>query len=181
MGPWGWGSSTPAPKCGCPPPIPNCGVSGTDPVPYSPRATLAAMQSIMGPQLPAGTDVSQYIIAANLIVNNVVVPHGTYYDDTLTAMENWLACHFAATVLAPMVENQAGKARVRYEEGRVGFGLNRTRYGQMAMMIDANSYLAALDNYQRQATQRRVHVGWLGVPWYRRLYQFSWWPYYDGF
>lgn len=105
-------------------------------------------------------DLEPYILAANELVTEVCVPAG--YDDTrLELIERWLAAHFYC-VYDPRAQNESAGVSASYE-GSAAMFLERTRYGQMAMILDTAGGLAALNDKAKKGTARRIGVSWLGV------------------
>lgn len=99
-------------------------------------------------KVKAGDDLTPFIDVANMLVNIVCVPTG--YDETedleqLTLIETWLAAHFYSIYKPRRLIEQVDQIRQQIES-KVDIGLNVTRHGQMAMRIDTNGGLAALDN-----------------------------------
>lgn len=121
------------------------------------------------------TDLTPFIDAANHMVDAVclVVPTGgtTYTEAMLTRIETWLAAHFYA-VDDPRSQRDRISSLTKEIETKVDLGLDVTRYGQMAMRLDVNGGLAALNNAMKEQTKKLPGAGtnmvggvkWLGTP-----------------
>jgi hypothetical protein len=126
-------------------------------------------------KVKAGTDLTPFIDAANHLVDAVclVVPVGgiTYTEDQLTRIETWLAAHHYA-ILDPRSERERISTLTKQIETKVDLGLDVTRYGQMAMRLDVNGGLAAMNNAMKKQTKQLPSAGttlvggvkWLGTP-----------------
>lgn len=96
--------------------------------------------------LAAGEDLSSYIQSAHLFVKEELISTGLS-EDRLTQIELYLAAHFAIITL-----EKGGLTRQKIGESEDFFqgwtntsvGLNATRYGQQAVMLDTSGNLAAL-------------------------------------
>lgn len=120
-------------------------------------------------------DLSPFIDAANYMVTKVcaVIPTGgvDYTDEDLTLIETWLAAHFYA-IDDPRNARERVSTLTQQIESKVDLGLDVTRYGQMAMRLDVNGKLAALNNAMKQQTSKLPGSGtslvggvkWLGTP-----------------
>lgn len=96
-------------------------------------------------------DISSFILAANSIVENKLATSSGLDDATLKEIERWLSAHFLAMLEdnARVVERETGESRDRYGEntrGVLGPGLNLTRYGQQAIVLDTSGTLASIGN-----------------------------------
>lgn len=112
------------------------------------KAYIATIIELDVSIVPNDAAMEPFITVANELVTEVCTgdsgPATAYTDARLELIERWLAAHFYA-IRDPRVANEsAGGVSASYES-RVDLGLNLTRYGQMAMMLDTNGGLAKLD------------------------------------
>ncbi len=106
-------------------------------------------------------DLDPPIEAATLLVTEVCGSSG-YADSTLTVICRWLAAHFYAVMDPQSTYEQAGSVSIKFESA-VDLGLNLTRYGQQAMLLDYKGNLAALNaNTLSGKTKVRLQMLWLG-------------------
>lgn len=136
----------------------------------------------------ACTDISvegntdQAIRIAEMIVTNRIVPTkigATLDSETLFAIETYLASHFFYVGIreGPLAAEIIGDATERYHQ-IYSKGLNATRFGQQAVILDPTGVLAAMadlaDNPQRKKAQFQVispeevderNIWW---PWWSR-------------
>ena len=121
------------------------------------------------------TDLTPFITAGNYLVNKVctVIPTGgiTYTEEDLTIIETWLSAHFYAIDDA-RAERERISNLTKEIETKVDIGLSVTRYGQMAMRLDVNGGLAAMDNAMKKQEKPlpgarspiKVGLKWIGTP-----------------
>jgi hypothetical protein len=89
-------------------------------------------------------DLTPFIEVANNVVDQVCLA-SSYSNATLELIERWLAAHFYAT-RDPRTNQESVKGIIEQFEGTTKVGLNNTRYGQQALLIDTAGNLAALDD-----------------------------------
>lgn len=109
-------------------------------------------------------DIAQYMLAANVLVSRVVAlaAKQNYFlsddgiDSEAEVIERWLSAHFyqASDKGLMSSSNIAGGGT---HEGRLDMGLNLTRYGQNAMILDTSGVLKAI-------SQREIVSGGLTPP-----------------
>lgn len=108
--------------------------------------------------------VDPYMRAANIVVNRLAVC-ATDRDKTLstvelTEIETWLAAHFYVCSDQTYAAKGTDKASATFH-GQTGKGLESSRYGQTALILDYSGCLAAVAT----GTERKVASGfWLGKP-----------------
>jgi hypothetical protein len=123
------------------------------------RVTPAEVATII--PVEASVDVTPYIEAASLIVSDVC-SNSDYSDAKLKMIELWLSAHFYAVREPTAAAERAGSVGATYDS-KVDLAFCLTRYGQQALLLDTEGYLAAL---QRQAIEGRRTVSasanWLG-------------------
>jgi hypothetical protein len=124
------------------------------------RTTALAVGKII--EVDDTIDLDSFIEVASALVDEVCEPAG-YNATRLELIERWLAAHFYA-VRDPRAEmEQADTIRAQYET-KVDLGLNVTRYGQQAMLLDTAGGLAVLNRNTQdgQAATPTVGITFLG-------------------
>lgn len=93
----------------------------------------------------SGLDVAPFIDAAHALVEEVLTASSVALSDTmLTHIEKYLAAHFCAVTCQEAVKEGVGTASIDF--GTVlGQGLDQTKYGQQAKLLDTSGTLARLD------------------------------------
>ena len=116
----------------------------------------------------SGVDLDPFILTANELVTEVcsLVTNSDaslYYSSTrLEIIERWLAAHFYS-IYEPRAKNERAGSVGETIESKVGLGLDVTRYGQQAQLLDTNGGLAALDASVEVGKRRQVRVRWAGT------------------
>lgn len=120
-----------------------------------PRTTSILVSGIC--DVDPADDLEPFIETAN----EMVTEHLTdLLDDArLEKVERWLAAHFYC-ILRPRAMSESAGPVSETIESRVDLGLNVTRYGQMAMVLDSTGTLKALNNTKGKKT---VGIDWLGT------------------
>lgn len=108
-----------------------------------------------------GGDISAFIETASALVDELCQPQG-YSETRLELIERWLAAHFYAIRDPRLTSEQAGSVQASYES-KVDLGLQLTRYGQQALMLDTKGGLAALNNQPKTATGQKPGIVYLGT------------------
>lgn len=107
-------------------------------------------------------DLGPFIAAANSLVGAVCLGSG-YSDFTLELIERWLAAHFYAVSDPRSTYEQAGSVSEKLE-GKTDLGLDFTRYGQQAKLLDYAGNLAKLGRDQVGKYARvAMEMVWLGT------------------
>lgn len=101
-------------------------------------------------------DLSPFIDIANQLVDEICVPLG-YSEARLLSIETWLAAHFYA-VRDPRTTYEMVRSIAQNYESKVDLGLNLTRFGQQAMLLDTKGGLRSLD----QGKTKVIQFKWLG-------------------
>ena len=118
------------------------------------RATASEVRQLA--DLPASVSVDLFISHANLLVNEELNT-GTLSEARLTAIENLLAAHFTvlATEKGALASTEIGDSRDRlhniYDKG-----LQSTRFGQQAIMMDTTGRLRELSNTSEVAPTKKA-------------------------
>jgi hypothetical protein len=92
-------------------------------------------------------DLTPFIRPANILVNKGPATKITD-DDQLTEIETWLSAHFCC-MLDPRTEaSKVGPIWDKFES-KVDVGLEMSRYGQQAMLLDTSGMLARLNEQMK--------------------------------
>lgn len=116
-------------------------------------------------------DLEPFITVANLMVNRhcegKTIPgtdDETPTEEELLVVETWLTAHFYA-IDDPRRFREKVSSLSQTIESKVDLGLDVTRYGQQAKLIDATRGLANADAAAKKGRQRiKGRVVWLGTP-----------------
>lgn len=105
--------------------------------------------------------LTPFIEAANLIVSRVATcatrKEMTLSSDELEMIERWLAAHMYVQSDQTFASKSTSGASGSHH-GQTGMGLENSKYGQTAKMLDPSGCLAALDK------QQVAGAHWLGKP-----------------
>lgn len=131
-----------------------------------PRTTSVLVGGII--ELDEDIPVDPFIEVANAIVTDICTDVEFGYDDArLELIERWLSAHFYSVRDPRTAVEQASTLRQHYEN-KVDLGLNLTRYGQQAMIVDTAGGLAALQNSLQEvitplpANKKPINLTYLG-------------------
>jgi hypothetical protein len=110
-----------------------------------------------------------FIETANALVEEYCAPAkdadgNLLMDDVrLELIERWLSAHFYAIEDARVAREAIGGSVMTQFEGRTAMGLDHTRYGQQAKLLDSSGALAALDARSKLGLMKRIpRIKWLG-------------------
>lgn len=102
------------------------------------RVTPAEVREIADIDV-AVTNLNPFILVANQLVTELCTA-SSLDDDRLKEIERWLSAHFAC-IRDPQRDNEkAGSVGEKFQY-KVDLGLNQTRYGQQAMLLDTSNAL----------------------------------------
>lgn len=128
-----------------------------------PRTTDLAVQGILDQDVTI--PLTPFIEVANNLVTRVCVPalaaDTDYVAADLELIERWLSAHFYCIRDAQRVQESVRGVSESFQQ-KVDLGLNQTRYGQQAMLIDTEGGLAALQKLLEDGRPRKVGITWLG-------------------
>lgn len=111
----------------------------------SPRASVAQLRLIFTTTL-GDDDITAFLTTAAAVMNEVFQPEDQLSDELLTEIEKWLAAHFiACTRVQQLQSSKAGTVEAVFQ-GRTGFGLRSTYYGQTVLRLDTTGKLVRLEN-----------------------------------
>lgn len=108
------------------------------------------------------TDYTPFIAVANTLVTEKCTG-GDLTATELEMIERWLAAHFI-TVRDKQVISAgiSGGPNVKYES-KVDLGLDSSRYGQTAMLLDTTGGLAAYNQQIVKGKGSSITLTWLGT------------------
>jgi len=125
------------------------------------RTTDEAIQKII--DVETGDDLTPFKDASyNLVTQCCTGLDTEYAADHLVIIETWLVAHFYAQYRR-MTESEKADVVGRKFESKIDLGLNNTRYGQMAMTLDYQGGLAALNKDIIEGRKKVVSVTWMGT------------------
>jgi len=95
-------------------------------------------------QIPSGMNVTSQVETASLLVEETLASQGLT-EARLKQIELYLAAHFVAinTEKGAIIRDSKGESRQDYAPNSYGKGLQSTRYGQQAAMLDTSGLLAS--------------------------------------
>lgn len=105
--------------------------------------------------------LTPFLAVAASLVDVIAEQSASPDEDRLTLIETWLAAHFYCQRDVRSKVEKAGPVSQEYES-IVALGLNNTRYGQMAVILDTSGYLSSLLGATAGRPRRTVGVYWAG-------------------
>ena len=124
------------------------------------RTTAALVGGII--DVDADIAITPFIDAANALVTECC-GDSTVYDATrLELIERWLAAHFY-TVRDMRAESEKAGSVSQKLQSKVDLGFDTSHYGQMAMRIDTEGGLAALNEQILKGRVSSIEFSWLGT------------------
>lgn len=139
-----------------------------------PRTTAALVQGIISTQ--TGFDVTPFITAANVIVNNILITlygqqnpsagGAAAYDDTgvgstMELIERWLSAHLYTIFDNQLAAAKAGTVNVRYQ-WKTDLNLQASMYGQQVALLDYLGLISAVANTAKTKRVIVLKMEWLG-------------------
>jgi hypothetical protein len=141
-----------------------------DPGPY----TTPRQVRHVDPSIQSDENLKMPITSAHILVWNAIVANGcgaNYSKDQLALIEAWLAAHFHQVQTGIVTSESAGGASQSMSIVQEAYLMN-TLFGQQAMLLDTNGYLATLmaeiDEAKQGKKRKRVSLTWLGTSCPRR-------------
>ena len=123
------------------------------------RTTSAAVIEII--ETDVDISLTPFIEAANALVTELCGDVAAYDDTRLELIERWLSAHFY-TVRDPRTTTESVRNVAETFQHREDLGFDTSHYGQMAMRLDTNGGLAAL-NLRIKKGGGKVSVDYLGT------------------
>ena len=117
------------------------------------RVTVAEVKQIMDSVDSSLSDANFtiHINAANRIITKLVTASEMSTAD-LKECERWLSAHFVAMGADPIANMERAATVEQRLDHKLDLGLNNTRYGQMAMMIDTSNALSSSNKGRKKAS-----------------------------
>lgn len=105
-------------------------------------------------------NISPFVATANLLTTRLSEKdtESVLSAAMLLEIEKYLSAHFYEHRDPLAAEKQTGKASAAFQ-GKFGMGLESTKYGQTAIMLDETGWLKKSSKGTRQQS-----IGWLGKP-----------------
>lgn len=129
------------------------------------RTAIAGIIEVDEVIVPNDAAMEPFIMVANQLVTECCTgtkgPTTPYGDARLEVIERWLAAHFYAQ-RDPRFTNEGADGVSAGYQSSVALGFDNTHYGQMAMRMDTNGGLAAL-NEDTKKGKVRIGATWLGT------------------
>ena len=123
------------------------------------RTTSTAVSGII--EVDSTISLSPFIEAANALVTECCSTDD--YDSTrLELIERWLSAHFY-TVRDMRAESEKARTVSEKKQSKVDIGFDTSHYGQMAMRLDTEGGLAALNERIKKGIRSTVQMTWLGT------------------
>lgn len=111
------------------------------------RVTTAEVREIIDTEL---TNLTPFIMAADQLVDQVAAADSSLAAAHLKEISRWLSAHFAAMRDPQAAKSTVGPTSFTYE-GKTGTGLEFTRYGQQALLLDTSGTLVGLSKHLLRA------------------------------
>ena len=111
----------------------------------------------------SGRSLTPFIAASNAIVTQCCTELDTdYSDEHLVIIETWLAAHFY-TIYDPRAESEKAGSVAEKFQSKVDLGFDTSHYGQMAMRLDWQGGLSALNEDTKKGAGGIPGITWLGT------------------
>ena len=124
------------------------------------RTTDAAVKLII--EVDINISTTSFIEAANALVTQCCTNLTTDYTDAhLELIERWLSAHMYTNRDMRASEERAGDVSQRLQS-KVDLGFDTSHYGQMAMRLDYQGGLAALNEKIKKGQRATVSLTYLG-------------------
>jgi len=128
------------------------------------RTTESLVRRIIEVDDTIAPDLDPFVETAHAMVNAVCTGFDPAYTETqLELIERWLAAHFYGIRDTPRAREAAGSVSENFQY-KIDLGLDQTRHGQMAKVLDFKGGLAQLDKKVKDGTQgKTASVNWAGT------------------
>ena len=119
--------------------------------------------TLVGGIIEVDTDITltPFIDVANELVTECCTS-GDHSTTRLELIERWLSAHFY-TVRDMRAESEKAGSVSQKLQSKVDLGFDTSHYGQMAMRLDTEGNLAALNEQIKKGKRTTVGVTWLGT------------------
>ena len=124
------------------------------------RTTSVAVGLII--EVDSTISLTSFIEVANALVTEKCGDVDDYDATRLELIERWLSAHFY-TIRDMRAEREEAGSVSEKKQSRVDLGFDTSHYGQMAMRIDTNGGLAALNEQIKKGKTGSLTATWLGT------------------
>lgn len=124
------------------------------------RTTSAAVELII--EVDSNIALTSFIEAANVLVTQCCGDSVNYTAINLELIERWLSAHLYTVRDMRAEMEKAGSVSER-KQSKVDLGFDTSHYGQMAMRLDWEGGLAALNERIKKGKRTIVGATWLGT------------------
>jgi len=123
------------------------------------RTTSADVEGII--EVDSNISLTPFITVANELVTECCSSSSNYTAIRLELIERWLSAHFYCVRDMRAESEKAGSISEK-KQSKVDLGFNTSHYGQMAMRIDTEGGLAALNEQILKGRVSSIEFSWLG-------------------
>ena len=124
------------------------------------RTTSALIGAII--EVDDDIGLTPFIDIANELVTECCGDAG-YGESRLKLIETWLAAH-CYTIRDMRAESERAADTAEKKQSKVDLGFDTSHYGQMAMRLDTEGGLAALNKKSKEGGKVTVGITWCGTP-----------------
>ena len=125
------------------------------------RTTSALVEGII--EVDASISLTPFIAVANALVTQCCTDlDADYADSTLVLIETWLAAHCYTIRDMRAERERAGTVEEKFQS-KVDLGFDSSHYGQMAMRLDNQGGLAALNEKIKKGQAAAITFTYLGT------------------
>ena len=124
------------------------------------RTTSALVKGIIETDDTSIPDLTPFIDVANELVTECC--EDDYTSSRLTLIETWLAAHFYTVRDMRAEAEKAGPVSEKFQS-KVDLGFDTSHYGQMAMRLDWQGGLAALNEKIKKGHKKLIIGAYLGT------------------
>ena len=121
------------------------------------RTTPQAVQNILRDNWDGETALGTFVETSSVMVDQIVANSNVLDATTLKSIEMYLAAHFYCVADPEYMSRTTSGASGQFA-GKTDFVLKLTRYGQMAMLLDATGYLEKRSKEVEEGGRRMVQV-----------------------
>lgn len=124
------------------------------------RTTSTVVELII--EVDSNIVLTSFIEAANALVTQCCGDSSNYTTINLELIERWLSAHLY-TVRDMRAESEKASSVSEKKQSKVDLGFDTSHYGQMAMRLDWEGGLAALNERIKKGKKSTVLATWVGV------------------
>ena len=124
------------------------------------RTTSTAVEEII--EVDSNISLTPFIEGANALVTECCGDSENYTATDLELIERWLSAHLY-TIRDPRVEVEKAGPVSQKMQSKVDLGFDTSHYGQMAMRLEWEGGLSALNERVKNGQRRLVGITWLGT------------------